>query len=79
MTAVTDISRSDRALILSGSPEGFDAMAVADLARKDGVSVRYAVRDAAPHREAAFSTEGVSWPGLDAFEVEALRAARTMP
>ena len=42
-------------------------------------SVRYAVRDAAPDREAAFSTEGVSWPGLDAFEVEALRAARTMP
>ena len=35
MNAVTQITKSDRALVLSGSPEGFDAMAVADLARGD--------------------------------------------
>jgi hypothetical protein len=42
-------------------------------------SVRYAVREGVPDREAGFCTEGVSWPGLDAFEAQALRAARTMP
>ncbi|MGN6650261.1 hypothetical protein [Trinickia sp.] len=41
-------------------------------------SVRYAVRDGAPGSEAAFCTEGVSWPGLDAAEVQALQAARTL-
>ena len=44
MTAVTDISKSSRALILSGSPEGFDAMVVADLAKTEGVSV-FVARD----------------------------------
>ena len=44
MTAITDISKSSRALVLSGSPEGFDAMVIADLARTDGVSV-FVARD----------------------------------
>lgn len=38
--------------------------------------VRYAVRDAAPGSDAAFCTEGVRWPGLDAFEAQALQASR---
>ena len=39
--------------------------------------VRYAVRDAAAGGDAAFCTEGVTWPGLDAFEAQALQASRT--
>ena len=44
MNALTDIAKSDRALILSGCPEGFDVMVAADLARQDGVSV-FVARD----------------------------------
>lgn len=36
--------------------------------------VRYAVRDAAPGSEYAFCTEGVRWPGLDAFDAKAVQA-----
>ena len=44
MTAISDITQSSRALVLSGSPEGFDAMAIADLAKREGVSV-FVARD----------------------------------
>jgi len=50
MSAVGDINGADRALVLSGTPEGFDAMVAADLARADaaqkngGVSV-FVARD----------------------------------
>lgn len=42
-------------------------------------SVRYAVRDGAPGSAAAFCTEGVRWPGLDASEAHARQTARTQP
>ena len=42
-------------------------------------SVRYAVRAGAPSSETtAFYTEGVTWPGLGASEVQAVHAARIM-
>ncbi len=39
MTSLTDIARLNGSLILSGSPEGFDALVAADLARGEGVSL----------------------------------------
>ena len=44
MTVFSHISASDAALILSGAPEGFDAMAAADLAKREGLSV-FVARD----------------------------------
>ncbi len=45
MNAFADIAKSDRALILSGSPEGFGAMVAADLARQDGAVSVFVARD----------------------------------
>ena len=45
MTAVGDITGAHRALVLSGSPEGFDAMVAADLARTNGGVALFVARD----------------------------------
>ncbi len=45
MSAFGDINGADRALVLSGTPEGFDAMAAADLARRDGKVSVFVARD----------------------------------
>ena len=45
MTAVGDITGARRALVLSGSPEGFDAMVAADLARTNGGVALFVARD----------------------------------
>ncbi len=63
MTAFSHISPSDSVLTLSGSPEGFDAMVAADLARRESVSL-FVARDFA-RMNAVISALAFFAPDLD--------------
>ena len=69
MTAFSHISSSDDALILSGCPEGFDAMVTADLARRERVSV-FVARDFA-RMNAVLGALAFFAPDLDILQLPA--------